>query len=264
MTSRSSWDSPPQNVDVSWESFDPAAYVDHNYRCLHAEDAEILRFVRDHFADHFRVGPSGPVSGIDVGAGPNLYPALAMLPWCDEITLLDRSPANVRYLERQLPSYDAAWDQFWEVLCEHQAYRSLGSDPRERFRRIAVARQGDLFDLARYPGRWTMGTMFFVAESMTGRHAEFQAGVEHFMCALAPGAPFAAAFMAHSRGYSVGGNFFPACDVGESDVWASLEEFAQDFKIVRLTSSAAIRAGYSGIVLACGWRRQGDAVPPGP
>ncbi|MFH9987064.1 SCO2525 family SAM-dependent methyltransferase [Streptomyces luteogriseus] len=254
MTSRSSRDA-PKNADVSWGAFNPAAYIDHNYRNLHAEDAEILRIVGDHFADHFREHSHGPVSGIDVGAGPNLYPALAMLPWCQKITLLDHSPANVSHLESQLASYDPTWDQFWEALCEHEAYGSLDLDPRERLRRTAVVQQGDLFDLGRHAGRWTMGTMFFVAESMTSRHAEFEAGVERFMSALAPGAPFAAAFMAHSHGYFVGGNSFPACAVGESEVWASLEGFARDFKIVRLSSSAQIREGYSGIILACGWRQ---------
>lgn len=262
MTLRSSGDT-QLNADVSWAAFDPIAYVDHNYRDLQAEDAEILHIVRDHFGDHFRTPPVGPVSGIDVGAGANLYPALAMLPWCDEITLLERSPANVRYLESQVDSYDANWDQFWRVLCKNDVYGALDMDPRAKFRDAVRVRSGNLFDLVRHEGQWSMGTMFFVAESMTTSHKEFARGVECFLRALAPGAPFAAAFMEHSMGYHAGEHFFPACDVGESEVHESLLPFAGEFETARLKASAALREGYSGMIVAWGRRNSESDIPSG-
>jgi hypothetical protein len=256
MTSGPSWDAQLKNSDVAWEKFDPIAYVDHNYRDIQAEDAEILHIVRDHFADHFRTThTTGAVSGIDVGAGANLYPALAMLPWCEKITLFERSPANVSYLESQVASYDATWDQFWDVLREHEAYRALETDPRERFRRTVEVKEGSIFDLERYEGRWSLGTMFFVAESMTTSRQEFRLGVERFMRALTPGAPFAAAFMERSVGHYVGEHFFPSCEVRESQVHVSLETLADDFKLMPLASSTCVRDGYGGMLLACGRRR---------
>ncbi|MFI7410333.1 SCO2525 family SAM-dependent methyltransferase [Streptomyces sp. NPDC049627] len=254
MTQRSSGDV-QLNAQVRWAEFDPIAYVQHNYSVLQAEDAEILHLIRDHFVDHFRKQGVGPVSGIDVGAGANLYPALAMMPWCEEITLFEHSPTNIAYLDGQVDCYDDHWDQFWDVLCKDEVYSSLGTDPRERFRKVVRVEQGDLFDLARYEGRWSMGTMFFVAESITTSHGEFRLGVERFLRALAPGAPFAAAFMEHSKGYHAGEHFFPACDVGESEVRASLQEFAGDFMVQRLRSVAEVRDGYSGMIVAYGWRR---------
>ncbi|GAA3772637.1 SCO2525 family SAM-dependent methyltransferase [Streptomyces chiangmaiensis] len=248
---------------MSWAAFDPIAYIDHNYRDLQAEDAEILHLVRDHFGDHFRGRTAGPVSGIDVGAGANLYPALAMLPWCDEITLFERSAANVRYLESQVESYDENWDQFWRVLCKNEAYGALDMDPRAKFRDVVRVQSGNLFDLVRYEGQWSMGTMFFVAESMTTSHEEFARGVECFLRALAPGAPFAAAFMEHSMGYHTGEHFFPACDVGELEVYESLEPFAGEFKTMRLTASAAVREGYSGMIIAYGRRNSDSGIPTG-
>jgi hypothetical protein len=262
MTLRSSGDAQVKNADAPWSSFDPIAYVDHNYRDLQAEDAEILHIVGDHFGGHFRKQGVGPVYGIDVGAGANLYPALSMMPWCDEITLFERSSANVEYLEGQVDSYGSNWDRFWKALGEHEAYGSLDLEPRERFRKVVKVEQGNIFGLERFGGRWSVGTMFFVAESMTTSHQEFGLGVERFMCALAPGAPFAAAFMEHSKGYHAGKQFFPACDVGESEVRASLEPFAGDFKVHRLKSEAGVRDGYSGMILAYGWRRNADAGIP--
>ncbi|MGW6541458.1 SCO2525 family SAM-dependent methyltransferase [Streptomyces massasporeus] len=256
MTSESSWSAGRKNADVPWGLFDPIIYVDHNYRSVLAEDAEILRVVSDHFAGHFSGHVHGPITGIDVGAGPNLYPALTMLPWCEEITLLERSPANVRYLKGQVADYDANWDVFWEVLCENQAYRHCDSDPRAKAGRVMRVRQGDLFSLGQHQEKWSLGTMFFVAEAMTTSYCEFAFGIERFLCALTPGAPFAAAFMEHSLGYQVGEHHFPACDVGEAEVRASVERFAGDFKVESITSSAWGRDGYSGMILAYGRRRK--------
>jgi len=251
------------NAEVSWDLFDPAAYIDHNYRFLRSDDAEILHLVRDHFSDHFRGGPAvpesksdGPVRGIDVGAGANLYPALSMLPWCDEITLFERSAANVDYLRGQRAHYDPNWDEFWAVLCKEDAYGSLPQDPRRRFADVVRVEEGNLFDLDRSPGRWSMGTMFFVAESMSTSYQEFELGVERFLRALIPGAPFAAAFMDGSLGYNVGGQDFPACSVTEAEILSALRPFAQED--VAVTSigmpGGALRPGYEGMIVACGRR----------
>ncbi|MGX9889867.1 SCO2525 family SAM-dependent methyltransferase [Streptomyces sp. NPDC002276] len=250
------------NADVSWEAFDSTAYVEHNYRYLQPEDAEILHIIRDHFGGHFWNQDFGPVSGIDVGAGANLYPALALMPWCDEVTLVERSPANVKYLRGQLDNYRPNWDQFWNVLGEHEAYEAFSIDPRQQFRKVVKVEQGNIFDLGRFGPPRSAGTMFFVAESMTTSYKEFTLGVACFMRALAPRAPFAAAFMEHSKGYYTGKKFFPACDVGESEVRASLEPFADDFEVHRLEAKDRVRDGYSGMILSYGWRGNSDADVP--
>lgn len=246
------------NAEVAWDAFDPAAYVDHNYRLLRADDEQILKIVRDHFSDHFTGQSALPARGIDVGAGANLYPALSMLPWCDDITLFERSAANAGYLLGQRACYDRHWDQFWSVLCEDDSYGSVTS-PRERFRDIVGVAEGDLFDLAEpcHRGRWSMGTMFFVAESMSTSHKEFEAGVECFMRALAPGAPFAAAFMEGSLGYKVGNHFFPACSVTATEVRDSLRPHVRGevaITPIGLLPGEELRPGYEGMIVACGIR----------
>jgi hypothetical protein len=246
------------NAEVPWDAFDAAAYVENNYRFLRSDDSEILETVRDHFSACFQQTPktSGrQVLGIDVGAGANLYPALAMLPWCDSISLLERSAANVEYLLGQRASYDAHWDEFWQLLCKEDAYSRL-THPRELFRGSVHVEQGDLFGLGRHEGRWSLGTMFFVAESMSTSHQEFEAGVACFMRALAPGAPFAAAFMEGSQGYKVGERFFPACSVTGTEVRDSLEPYAEGKVTITPIGmpDGALRPGYEGMIVACGRR----------
>jgi hypothetical protein len=250
------------NAEVPWDSFDSAAYVDHNYGSLRSDDAKILEVVRAHFSDHFREHVSGrddgrQLVGIDVGAGANLYPALSMLPWCDEITLFERSAANVDYLRGQCASYDGHWDQFWDALCEREPYGRRVPDPRASFRKAVAVEQGNVFDLRDRPGHWSIGTMFYVAESLSTSYEEFLAAVECFMLALAPGAPFAAAFMEGSQGYEVGGQSFPACSVTQTEVLKSLSPYAEE-KDLSITPigmpGGALREGYEGMIVACGRR----------
>ena len=263
MTSRVQTDSDVLNDDVRWNGFDPRAYVAKNYRDLLDADAEILTFVREHFSNHFREHSDRLIRGIDIGAGANLYPALSMLPWCTEITLLERARKNVHYLRGQKSHYDASWDSFWNVLCGDPGYEAMDVDPRERFRTTVQVEKGNLFALerrklfgsSRDPRRWQIGTMFFVAESISTSHTEFRRGVTCFMEALEPGAPFAAAFMEGSRGYDVGDRHYPACDVDETQVRESFQGLVEKVETRRLgESSHLVRPGHTGIILAYGQR----------
>ncbi|MGW5352829.1 SCO2525 family SAM-dependent methyltransferase [Streptomyces sp. NPDC004031] len=254
---------PRLNSDAPWDAFDSRAYVDHNYGHLRSDDAKILEVVRKHFADHFRDTPDSAgarLRGIDVGPGANLYPSMSMLPWCGTITLYERSAANVGYLRGQQKSYDAHWDQFWDALCEQEVYARRVPDPRTAFARAARVEQGNLFDLDGLDERgegWQIGTMFFVAESLSTSETEFLLAVERFMRVLEPGAPFAAAFMEGSLGYRVGDTLFPACSVTAADVRRSLSPFAEGEEVAITPvgmPGGALREGYEGMIVACGRR----------
>ncbi|MFF3844346.1 SCO2525 family SAM-dependent methyltransferase [Streptomyces sp. NPDC002328] len=249
------------NADVPWDDFDPDEYIKHNYLEIQAVDEEILSRVRDHFSDHFRASTDRGGSGIDVGAGPNLYPALAMLPWCDSITLLERSAQNLDYLRSQVDlrgdGFDAHWDQFWEVLRKEEAYATLDEVRKRRLgEAVGAPEPGSLFDLCGSDRRWDLGTMFFVAESITTDLAEFRRGVGCFMHVLNPGAPFATAFMEGSEGYHVGSQEFPALAVDVKEVRTLLSGYADDVSIHRMANpQQLVRDGYTGMILACGRRK---------
>jgi hypothetical protein len=257
MPSGSLEDLPQLNSDVPWDKFNPEDYISHNYRSVLAADAKIIAIVRDHFSDHFRRFPGRPVRGIDVGAGANLYPALAMLPWCEEITLLDWSKRNVGYLRDQVDSYDTNWDAFWQHLCQNDGYDAYSHVPRERFKQIVRVEQGDLFHLAGQEGRWTVGTMFFVAESISNSVTEFEQAIKCFFHYLEPGAPFAAAFMEESEGYEVGGRHFPACNVEREQIHSTLQEYTRGLQTIPVgeQDQDKVRDGYKSMIVARGYRR---------
>jgi hypothetical protein len=248
---------PLGNEDYAWDEFEPELYADKNYGSLREDDHELLVRVRDFFAAH--VTGRG-LKGIDVGTGANLYPALAMLPYCAELTLWERGGANRRWLKDQITrpdGYGRSWDDFWSVLAEVDPYRGV-DDPRAALSDRVVVRNGNVFNLPKQRV-WQVGTMFFVAESITARRHEFQVAARRFVKSLQIGAPFAAAFMKNSQGYTVGTHSFPAVAVDEAEVRYCLSLVADIVEIVEVTSlldAPPLRDGYEGMILALGRARR--------
>jgi hypothetical protein len=244
-------DRPAGNADFPWDEFDSVAYVDHNYKIMRQDDREILARVRDHFIA--TVGEDRAVGG-DVGAGPNLYPALAMVPWCDSLELAEFSGRNCEWLGRETQSYGRNWDAFWDLLSERPAYAAV-PDPRAAVARSRITRSS-LFDLG--TDRWSIGTMFFVAESISARPDEFERGVAAFLQALRPGSPFAAAFMESSTGYEVGIRHFPAVPVRSKQVKACFAGRTSSLVVERIPlADNPLRDGYTGMILALGRKASG-------
>jgi len=245
------------NRDYPWDEFNSEEYFKFNYVDLRDDDREILEIVRDFLVRKLDSKDATGKRGIDVGTGANLYPALTMLPFCEHVTLYEHSEANVQWLRQQTandwPSWDDAWSQFWKLLCERPAYEKL-SDPTTRLTKPAHIEvvKGDVLANSNYEP-FDIGTMFFVAESITGQPTEFLEAMDHFFSMLKPDALFAMAFMEHSQGYRVGTQLFPATDIGEQDVWNCLRARASDFSLHRLSAEhKPLREHYTGMIVAHG------------
>ena len=252
------------NEDFPWDQFDTEAYLEHNYAHVRHDDREILDAVSSFFER--ACAEKELLHGIDVGTGANLYPTLAMLPFCRKITLLEYSRSNVRWLRwqrrRLWPSWKANWQAFWQVLRKLDAYKGVAKPRWALIRRARVCRRS-VFDLPR-DHLYGIGTMFFVAESITPEHDEFDSAMEHFLGALAPGAPFAIALMEHSGGYQVGDKLFPATDIDIADVEKFLNSKAADVKVELIGPGVEpVREGYTGMIIAYGCARDVELVVTG-
>lgn len=238
---------------MEWGRFRPDRYRRRHYRSVRDDDRRILAHTRDFFAAH---APGAGAAGLEVGPGSNLYPSLAMLPFCARLDLVEYSAANVRWLRRRAawPRWwlDRSWHPFWSVYAEHEAYaaRSRGH-PLKQFADKAVITRGSVFELG--TARWDIGAMFFVACSMSTEPDEFFTAVRCFLRALRPGAPFAAAFMTGSDGYDVAGVRFPAVPVGLPMIDRALAGWATDAKVIPVEYAAPQRPGV-GMALALGLR----------
>jgi hypothetical protein len=237
------------NADYPWDAFDATAYFNHNYRYLRDDDREMLGVVRDFFAGA-KVPPEA--AGVDVGPGANLYPTLCMLPMCRRIILWERSRGNVAWLRKQLRRHGPAWDQFWNHLAEARPYRDFPEPWMELQQRVRL-RCDSVYQLPKKA--FDIGTMFFVAESISTHMHEFQSAVHRFLASLRPGAPFAAAFMQNSKGYRVGEIDFPAVPVSASAVRQCVAEGAVVHKVFEIEKGdKPLREDYDGMILVTGWR----------
>ena len=239
------------NADVEWDRFDSKAYFDYNYGSLRPDDAAIIKIVADFFATATRGNWRG--RAIDVGTGANLYPALTMLPYCSDVTLFERAHSNREWLKHELIEPSKSWLEFWNAVADDRTpYTPIG-DPLDLLHQRARVRRGNVFTLQ--PGQYDIGTMFFVAESITTRTSEFRRAVGRFVDALRPGSPFAAAFMRDSSGYVVGDQLFPACSIGNEEASDALAPMARNVEILDVASSD-LREGYCGMMVATGFKKR--------
>ena len=234
------------NGDYPWSTFDPEAYFQHYYGDPHADDDEIAVRVAEEIK---RVAFAGNTLDIvDVGTGPNLIPFLAALPRAGTLTAWEFSESNIEWLHAELrrPALRPQWQHFWDV--SRKAYGSdwrLPDNPSDALREKCTVTRGSIFDLPK--GRFDAATMFFCAESITGRMDEFEAAMRAFAGSVRPGGTLAAAFLVQSDGYEVAGRRFPALRLSPQEIEAVLGRFAFDIKMQPIgIVDSQIRSGYSG------------------
>jgi hypothetical protein len=239
---------PTRNAQAPWQHFSSGDYWRHNYAEMQPEDQEIIRLVSHFFGKVFAGGRRARCA-IDIGSGANLYPALLMLPWADQVLLTDFSPSNVRWLHRNVMDHQAPvdgpawpWQSFWQEMQGRDGYSRISAPGKEL--RAACAsvpgragiEQRSVFDLPR--AQWQVGTMFFVAESITEDPAEFRAALERFVGAL---------------GYPVAGTPFPALYITRDDVAQHLTELGvSGLDVQQIGEKPQVRPGYEGMIVATG------------
>ncbi|GAA1614596.1 SCO2525 family SAM-dependent methyltransferase [Catellatospora bangladeshensis] len=244
------------NAECPWDLFDSESYQQRNYATLHELDQIIIPKLAGFFA---KQNLGSDLEAIDVGPGTNLYPAMSMLPFTKSITLLEYSSTNIAWLEDEIGNYRESWNAFWRALADSSDHYGAIADPGVLLKKVADVQKGSIFDLKE--GRWDLGTMFFVAESITGMRDECAKATTRFVRSLKPGAPFAATFMENSRGYVVGGHTFPAVAVTEADVRTLLRGVAGDIELHHIRSPHLFRHGYDGMMLVTGVRSDTRSEP---
>lgn len=238
---------PHGNDEFPWDDFNSNWYLQHNYQRLRDDDSQILKLLAEFFGsiEHRELK-----HGLDLGTGANLYPALAMLPLCGRITLRERGATNCEWLRKEVDSYSDVWNPYWDALTRWPLYGAM-TDPRWVVSERARVECGSVFNLGQ--AVYDVGTMFFVAESITERHDEFERATRCFLRSLKPHAPFAAAFMRKSQGYEVAGVRFPAVAITEHDVRECLKSAGVRKSHVETIVSATPLRKSVAMMLVTGW-----------
>lgn len=235
------------NEQAAWEKFDPQQYLDVNYDYLRSDDARIVEV----FTNFIKELPTELIS-VDIGAGPNLYPALLMSTHARSIMLIERATTNVAWLNRHLKEIEAP-DRWWPyvnhagVCIDKDQYIVLW----KRMKAITEVREGNIFALPKYC--WDLATMFFVAESLTDNLEEFNLAVRSYFESIRYGGWFFAAFMEGSIGYTVGNIRYPAVSIHISEIEVIAKQYCSSASFVRIPlENNPVRLGYSGMILIKG------------
>lgn len=241
-----------RNDAAPWSDFDADGYARVNYATVLPEDEEIIRYATS-FLIRARSPHPPTLRAVDVGAGPNLYPALLMLPWARHIVFTEYAQTNIDWLARNLSDAPGEWpwQPFWDLMADQPGYENV-TRPRQRLATQHDIVKVSVFDLP--ASTWDLGSMFFVADGISSDEAEFEAAVRRFLGALTPGSPFIMAFMEGSAGYDVSGVRFPGVKITQD----SLAELVATLPVTGVSvlrtdkSVRPLRAGYDAMLLLTG------------
>lgn len=241
------------NADYQWSKFDSEAYFQHYYGQPHEDDDLVIRSAA-HALMQARL-PARALDIVDVGTGPNLIPFFCAMPFAKRLTAWEYAQSNVEWLERELASSHLRpqWRHFWDVT--RQAYKGefpLPENPLSQLKSIASIVQGSIFDLPRHT--WDGATMFFCAESITGKRSEFDEACAAFARCVRPGGPLAAAFLVRSGGYEVAGRKFPVLELSAHAIEETFRTHASGVSAKHIgIVDREIRSGYSGFIFLTGF-----------
>jgi hypothetical protein len=211
-----------RNADFDWDAWPVVDYIAEIYAELSGIDAEIIEH---HSAWYRRFAPDSVTRSIELGAGPNLYPLLLATAASRQIDAVERSAANVSYLQRQLrDGPDDTWQAFYDHCRRHNP--DLPATMTEALSRVNII-HGDAWTMPAVRD-YDLASMHFVAEGATEDAGEFAAFCRAFVHSVRPGGALVAAFVAGLRRYRLrSGPMWPAYPVDldqVGEVFAPLTE----------------------------------------
>ncbi|MEV1287535.1 hypothetical protein [Micromonospora sp. NPDC049679] len=233
-----------RNHDADWDAWPVRDYLAENYRELHPADVAVI----DHHAGFYRdLAPGSIDVGLELGAGPNLYPLMLATAVCRRVHAVEPSAANRAYLRAQLTyAPDPSWEPFY-AHCRRQL-PALPSTSAAALSRVTVSR-GDALNVP--AGGYGLASMHFVAESVTEDADEFRALCGAYVRSVRPGGHLVAAFMENMGRYRVGaGPQWPGYPVDEPAIRSVFEPLVDDLVLARIDADPTLPAwGYTGMVL---------------
>lgn len=234
---------PLRNADVDWNGWPVADYLAEVYRELHPSDDAVI----EHHSAFYRTLTRDSVArSVELGAGPNLYPLMVAASASRNIEVIEPSAANLAYLDRQLHDPDPSWLPFYERCRKLQP--TLPATLLAALARVTV-RAGSAADLR--PDTYDLGSMHFVAESVTEDLDEFREICQSLARSVKLGGHLIAVFMENMSCYRIGdGPEWPGIPVDARLVREVFDPLVVDLSTTRVGfDPTGPDYGYTGMVL---------------
>lgn len=237
-----------------WEEFDALEYVTRNYgQGIAAEDREIVEFLATALRST-DFAPERKSRVADVGAGPNLYPALLLSPYLADngiLELIDIATPNLEYLQSMKDGVDeeqlAIWKEFEAFINE----LGVGAD-LSKVQRLSIVKKGSIFELE--PERYDAVLSFFVGDSITDNEEKFDMAIASLMASVKPSGHFIVTHMMGSHGYFAGERtYFPGVALSIDQIVPKYNAYGRcTYHTVRRTENGKSRRGYEGMTVIIG------------
>lgn len=239
----------------SWAHFDPKEYAVRNYgEKILPEDEAIINSSINFLKKTLKEKSLQTV--IDIGAGPNLYPAMLWGPFLEDdskLFLREYVQANRDFLKEEIKNPEPIWTKFRDLMItKSPIYNNVFSDISR-----AEVEYGSVIDLKE--NQFDGASAFFVSESITYSRIRAQIMINRLIDSLKPGGVFLFAHMLGSAGYYAGKDTnFPATPLTKEDVNRIYLNRDLDFQLVfpNHPDQDKVRDGYHGMVLVFGQKQK--------
>lgn len=227
-----------------WTKFGTSKYLSGNYSQVHDEDKQIIEICVKFLAKKKHVSHA-----MEVGTGPNLYPAILFAPHVSKLDLIEYSENNLDYLYKNIGDTGRDWHKYQVYMSKFD--KEYKHDITKSIKRKSNIKKGSVYKLP--ANKYDLISMFFCAESITGHYPTFARACHSFLRSAKKGGLVIAAFMKQSKGYSVDGIRFPATQITARELETIFMPSMKEVAIVEISKSKhALRAGYEGMLLLVG------------
>jgi hypothetical protein len=247
----------------SFDNFDPYEYTMRNYGKAEAlkDDQDICKVVS------FALTNLGirDADVVDVGSGPNPYPAGLLLPFARSIELLEYAKPNRNYMREFLKGtlqqeYAKIWPKFERHMQEgggdlyEGIFNRLQLAAREG--RVAVKR-GNIFQLPKK--KWRIASQYFVDDSISIYRSDYREAVASMCEAIEDEGLVISGNMLNDKahiGYNAGnGRKFPNISQNATELKQAYTDNEMYSLVIPVGDERKAREGYHGMVVTLAAKR---------
>ncbi|HSD55735.1 MAG TPA: hypothetical protein VLA92_01125 [Candidatus Saccharimonadales bacterium] len=244
-------------VFADFKKFDPLEYVERNYGQPEAmvDDQNICRIVS------FALSKLGvrDASAVDIGCGPNPYPAMLLAPFASSIDLLEYSPPNREYMAALLSGglsdqQMQVWPKFGKHMVEGGG--DIYKDALPRLQQMAAegrvdVRFGDIFKLPKK--QWKIASLYFVDDSISIYRSDHREAVASTCEAIEDEGLVVAGNMLNNKkhlGYQAGaGKVFPNISQNALELKQAYTDNKMFSLVIETAGVEKARKGYDGMAV---------------